>query len=264
MREEVSLRHQHRGLVRLRRCAGLLLAALLALGALSAAVSALPGNGPRETINQTFTTTRPGSPTGFGFSASYHAVGDKQAPPPYLRRMVFYPPRGLRYDTSVPPRCSASDPQLQLMGPAACPGSVLGRGTVEGLIMEPFAHDFVFDHFKHPIYILNAKAEQILLVHSEGFTVVRGHFRRDGSLNWVLPSCFPSPPGGKCVDDYVVQLKTNSSLRPYTRKVAGRLRSYGTTPSGCPHRGYWRTTVRHWWSDGSVDTVATKQPCRQA
>jgi hypothetical protein len=240
----------------------LLLSALFVLWVVGAAGQ--PGTGPRETVDQTFTTTRPNSPTGFGFSASYHAAGDPQGAPPYMRRMVFYPPRGLRYDTSVPARCTASDTELQVMGPTACPpGSRLGRGPVEGLIMEPFAHDFVFDHFKHPTYVLNNTNEQIVLIESEGFTVVRGHIRPDGSMDWVLPACFPTPPGGHCVDDYIIQLKTISKLAPYTRTSGGRLRSYATTPPRCPARGYWQTTVRYWWANGSVDSVATKQPCRR-
>jgi hypothetical protein len=237
-----------------------LLLVLLALWAAQAA--ARPGSGPRETVDQTFTSTRPSSPTGFSFSATYHAAGDKQAAPPALRRMLVYPPRGLRYDTSVPARCTAGDAVLQAMGPAACPAnSLLGRGTAEGIFFVPFAHDFVFDHYKHPTYVLNNKNEQIVLIQSEGYTVVRGRIRRDGSMDWVLPTCFPKPPGADCGDEYIIQLKTISRLAPYTRKSGGRLRSYGTTPPRCPARGYWQTTVRYWWADGSVDSVATRQPC---
>src|SRR5947199_3706194 len=106
----------------------LLLLTLYAVCASGAA--AQPGRGPRETVNQTFTATRPGSPTGMGFSGVYHAPGNARGNPPYMRRMVFQPPRGMRYDTTVPARCTAPDPVLQVMGPAACPaGSRIGGGT---------------------------------------------------------------------------------------------------------------------------------------
>jgi hypothetical protein len=244
--------------------AALLVQLLCALSALLlAGAAAKPGSGPRETVDQRFTTKRPNSPTGFSFAAGYHAAGDEHGNPPVMRRMVVYPPRGLRYDTSVPDRCSASDIALQIMGPAACPaGSRLGGGTVEGLILMPFAHQFVFDHFKHKVYVLNNANEQIVLIESEGFTVVRGEIRPDGSIDWVLPACFPSPPVGECVDDYITQLKTSTTLAPYTRTSRGRLRSYATTPPKCPARGYWRTRVRFWWADGSLDRVVTRQPCR--
>lgn len=182
-----------------------------------------------------------------------------------MRRMVVRPPTGLRYDTSVPERCSASDIQLQLMGPDACPaGSRLGRGSSEGLFMVPFSEDILFHHFRHRLHVFNNTNEQIVLVESEGYTVVRGRIRPDGSIVWTPPTCFPTVPAGDCLDDYIIQLKTVSWLPPYTRRSGGQVRSYATTPPRCPTRGFWRTTVRFWWADGSVDNVATRQPCRSS
>ena len=243
-----------------------LLAQLLwALSALwPAGAAAIPGAGPRETVDQTFTATRPNSPTGIGYTASFHAAGNPNAPPPYMRRMVFYPPPGMRYDTSVPARCTAPDVVLEVRGPDACPaGSRLGGGTIEGLIMMPVAHSFVFDHYKHTVDVVNNANQQIVLVKAEGYAVVRGQIRPDGSIDFPLAACFPAPPTGDCVDDYVILLKSTSLLSPYTRTSAGRVRSYATTPAKCPARGYWRTTVGFWWTNGSIDSVATKEPCRR-
>jgi hypothetical protein len=244
--------------------AGLVAQLLCALSALWASgAAAAPGSGPRETVDQRFTTMRPSSPTGVGFSASYHAAGDVNGNPPYMRRMIFYPPRGMTYDTAVPERCTATDVELAGRGPAACPaGSRLGGGTVEGLFWEPIAHAFLVDHYKHNLYVLNNTNEQILLVESEGFTVVRGRVRPDGSIEFVTPTCFPRPPAADCLDDYILQLKTSSMLARYKKTSGGRVRSYATTPAKCPARRYWRMTVRFWWADGSVDSVVTKQPCR--
>jgi hypothetical protein len=245
----------------LSACLGLLLlGAPLALW--SGAASGRPGTGPRETVNQRFTAERPGAPTGLSFVGRFHAAGDQQGRPPFLRRMVAHPPRGMRYDTGVPARCTASDAELQTLGPAACPPeSRIGHGTAEGLILVPGAHDLVFDHFKHPVDILNNKDQQIVLVESEGSTVVRGRFRRDGAISYQLPTCFPHPPTGGCLDEYVVQLVTSSVLPVYKRRVNGRVRSYATTPPSCPARGYWKTVVSLRWSDGTADKVATAQPC---
>jgi hypothetical protein len=101
-----------------------------------------------------------------------------------------------------------------------------------------------------------------VLVESEGFTVVRGRIRPDGSIAWQPPTCFPTIPAVQCIDDYIVQLQSTTVMPPYTKASGGRTRSYATTPRRCPARGYWQTTVRFWWSDGSVDKVATKQPCK--
>src|SRR3954453_22709812 len=118
---------------------GKICAAAAALLAFAAPAAAEPGSGPRETINQTFTATTPSTPTGLGWSGTYHAAGDPQAPPPPMTRMVFYAPPGFRYDTSVPGQCTATDAQLSVQGPSACPeSSRLGDGTTEGLFYYPF------------------------------------------------------------------------------------------------------------------------------
>jgi hypothetical protein len=227
----------------------------------AAAAAAEPGSGPHETIDQTFSTTRPGTPTGVDYTARFHAAGDEQSPPPYMRRMTFYPPPGFRNDTSVPAQCTAPDAVLQVAGPAACPpGSQIGSGTTEGIVQEPFRHDFDFDHFTHPVYIFNNANEQVVLIESEGYTVVRGAFRPDGSLDWHPPTCFPVPPTG-CVDDYILQLGTQTTMPVYTTGSGPSRRSYQTTPPTCPSDGYWRTTGVFEWSDGSTDTVVTRQPC---
>jgi hypothetical protein len=235
----------------------------VAAGLWPAGAGAEPGTGPRETVDQGFTTKRPHSPTGITYAGAYHAAGDPGGNPPFLERMVFYPPPGMRYDTSVPDRCSAPDAVLQVMGPDACPaGSRLGGGTIEGLIFAPFTHAFVMDHFEHPLEILNNAGEQVVLVHSEGYSVVRGRFLPDGSLEFAGTGCFPKPPAGECPDDYVMQLRSSTSLPPYTRMRDGHLRGYATTPLKCPDSGYWRTTMRLWWADGSTDSVVSRQPCR--
>jgi hypothetical protein len=243
--------------------AGALCQLILAVAAVWAASAAAdPGSGPRETIDQTFTATAPASPTGGTFSATYHAADDPSGNPPPLKRMVVHPPLGMRYDTSVPEQCTAPDPALQAFGASACPpGSRLGIGYAEGLFFVPFAHDFVFDHFSHSVDVFNNANEQILLINSEGSTVVRGRFQPDGSVDFELPTCFPSPPAGNCVDDYILTLKTLTTIPAYTLSSPDGIRSYATTPPTCPKGRYWSTTVDFFWADGSTDSVVTRQPC---
>lgn len=234
-------------------------AAALVTLAFAPSAAAEPGSGPRETIDQTFTATTPGTPTGLGWSGSYHAANDPNAPPPSMDKMVFYPPPGFRYDTRVPPKCTATDVELELRGPAACPPkSKLGEGTVEGLFYMPFYHQQVFDHFTHHVDIVNNASEQVMLIQSEGWTVVRGKFNPDGSLEFAGPKCFPAPPaGGSCADDYLVQLGSQATTPVYTNAKG----SYATTPPTCPAEGHWTTTVRFWWADGTTDSVDTHEPC---
>ncbi len=236
-----------------------LLPALWAPGA-----SADPGSFPRGTVDQTFTATRSNTPTGLGFSARYHAAGDESGNPPYMRRMVFHPPPGMRYDTTVPEACTASDFELSFRGPAACPpGSRLGEGSTEGVFTAPGAEQVVLDNFIHHIDVFNNVGEQLILVETEqeGWAVVRGRFLPDGSLVFESPTCFPTPPTG-CVDDHVLQTATQSFVPAYTRTVGGTTLSYATTPPACPRVKHWSSTIDFFWADGAVDSVVTTQPCR--
>jgi hypothetical protein len=248
--------------VRLRGCSarfGLLIHALLALAAAApAAAVAVPVSGPRETVDNQLTTTRQNAPAGFHYTGRYHAAGDPNGDPPYMRRMVSYNPHGRRFDTSVPERCTASDLELALRGMDACPpGSRLGGGTAEGKFMD-------FPPNRLDVDFVNNTGEQIIILRSPVFaTVARGRIHPDGSVEFASPTCFPAlqPPG--CPVDNALQLGSDITVPPLTRSSNGVRRSYLTTPRYCPRSGYWRTPIRFWWADGSVDTVVTRQRCRR-
>jgi hypothetical protein len=220
--------------------------------------AAKPVSGPHETLDQRFTTTRPNTPSGFRFTGRYHAAGDPDSNPPYMRRMIFYNPAGLRRDTSVPERCSASDLELAIRGVEACPAaSRLGGGrTVISFLGGPPSET--------QLDLFNNANEQIILARSPVVTTVsRGRIHPDGSIEFASPTCYPSVQPVGCPVDSVLQLQSSMTSPPYTRSSRGAVRSYMTTPRKCPARGYWKTTVRLWWADGSVDTVVTKQRCRR-
>jgi hypothetical protein len=237
-----------------------LLAVLLlaAFGVWSAAAAAQPVSGPHETLDNQFSTTKPNAAAGFSFRGRYHAAGDPKANPPYMRKMIFYQPRGLRYDTSVPKRCSASDIELAARGAAACPAaSRLGGGTASSVFLGTFPSTLVVDFF-------NNANEQIILARSPGLaSVARGRIRPDGSVEFASPTCFPTVQPAGCPVDDVLQIESSLTVAPYTRSSGGVVRSYLTTPPRCPASRHWSTPVRLWWADGSVDTVVTKQPCRR-
>src|SRR5436190_1983975 len=159
---------------------GLLMQLLLAAAvAWPVSVAASPASGPHETLDNRYTTTEPNAAAGFDFTGSYHAAGDPAGNPPYMRRMVFYLPPGLRYDTSVPKRCAASDLELATFGTAACPsGSRLGGGTS--------TTSFLGFTSTTSVDFLNNTDEQIILARSPGLsTVSRGRISPDGSVDNV-------------------------------------------------------------------------------
>ena len=235
------------------RVAGKLLV-VCAVVVLPSPAAAAPVDFPHGTIDQTLTTKRPNAPTGLHFVGTYHAAGNPDAPPPYMRKMTFS--GGPSRDTSVPERCTASDAELAASGAAACPeGSRLGAGTSEGLFMGSFPTKVELDVF-------NDTGEQIIVVRSPGLaTVSRGQIRPDGSVEFASPTCFPSHAG--CPADNSLQLSSDVELPPYVVKRNGKTLSYLTTPAKCPKSRHWTTTVRFWWSDGSEDTAAIRQPCKR-
>src|SRR3954447_15689372 len=94
-------------------------------------VGAQPAAGPHETVDVTTSTPQPGSSAGLTYAARYHAARDPSGEPPALRHLVIELPAGTRIDSSVPPRCSASDAEIMLVGEAACPASArVGSGEV--------------------------------------------------------------------------------------------------------------------------------------
>ena len=224
----------------------------MALLGLGAAAAAEPVSFAHGTADQQFTTTPAGAPSGFTFSGAYHAAGDAQADPRYMRRIVFYNPPGTRYDTSVPDRCTASDLELETQGPAACPpGSVLGKGSGGGRIAGTFAGSF-------DVFLLNNADQQVLVTRTPlSWTVSRGRIHPDGSIEYASPTCRPSndPPGGP-VDD-ALQLRASMNVPAYVKAS----RSYITTPPTCQASGQWETPIKYWWADGTQDTVLTEQPC---
>src|SRR3954469_14469661 len=233
----------------LRRLAG---GALVLLLAAAATASAEPVNFRHGTIDQQFTTTQPGAAAGLTFAGTYHAADDPHGDPPYMRKMVFHPPPGTAYDTSVPDRCTASDQTLETRGPSACPaGSVLGKGTSSGRVAGAFSGTL-------DTFLLHGANEQIVGGKAPWrWTGARGHIGPDGSIEFPFPTCFPStdPPG--CPIDDVLQLGSTMNSPPYTRGS----RSYLTTPPTCPASGHWETPIKYWWADGTEDTVVTEQPC---
>src|SRR5439155_8135456 len=124
----------------------------------------------------------------------------------------------------------------------------LGGGQLMGLWLGRFRSTFQMDMF-------NNTGEQVVVARSPMIaTVVRGRVAPDGSsIQWDSPTCWPTPPTG-CQADDALQLGAVQRVPPYTRRVNGRVRSYITTPPRCPRRGYWRTPVRLWWADGTMDT----------
>jgi hypothetical protein len=221
----------------------------------AAAALAQPVQMRHGSVDDRFTTSKPGAPSGFSYRGAYHAAGDAKGDPPYLRKMTFYTAPGQRYDTTAAPRCTAGDTELAIRGAAACPaGSRLGGGTVVGKFMGAFPNTLQADFF-------NAPGEQIILARSPVFaSVSRGKIAADQSVTYEAPTCFPYLLPAPCPVDNALQVRSDMKVGPRVVKGA---RTYMRTPPRCPKSGHWTTPIGFWWKDGTTDRVVTKQPCRR-
>src|SRR4051794_5677596 len=95
------------------------LTATLALALLWPAAAGAAG--PRQVASLTYTSQVPGTPTGFVGDMSFQNPENPTLKPHTLKRMALKSPAGSVIDTTVPPQCHASDAQLMIQGPAACP-----------------------------------------------------------------------------------------------------------------------------------------------
>lgn len=220
----------------------------------AAAALALPATGERETVDLSFTTTRPGAPAGVSYAFTIHAPPGGE--PPALRRLIVTPPAGAIVDTSVPGVCTATDEQLRTQGDTACPrDSIVGDGSAE-LVITGFGNQ----KFSQTGFNADRQQFQTVKQGDRVMGIVRGFLTEDG-LDARIPTCVTGgqPPEG-CPDDQARLLRSEFAVPPY---VAGG-RSYFTTPPECPPSGRWRSTVTLSYADGVTERVHPEQPCDAA
>jgi hypothetical protein len=111
----------------------------------------------------------------------------------------------------------------------------------------------------------NADHQFIELFESGGrpVGVVRTYIH-GATMDGPVPTCVTggNPPSG-CPFDQLTLLSNYIDVKPISVGRGLTRRNYGTTPPRCPRSGRWKTPVSLYYSDGSVDTVFTRQPCRR-
>jgi hypothetical protein len=228
----------------------LALAALTGLCVLAFGGRAAGAAGSYQTATFLFDQTKPDRSTGAAFQVDYQNPSDPQGKPPVVRRVVLEGAPGFWIDTSVPERCTASDAELTLLGPQACPpGSQVGVGaaTVDSGVPGPArfvpAHIDFFNNAKELIFLNTVQG-------TGARTVIRGRAegRRITTDVGMLPG---SPPDGGAIDTAQTNLSARSS--------GGR--AYLTTPAVCPSSGRWINSATFTYADGVTQTVDSQTPC---
>jgi hypothetical protein len=232
---------------------------ILGIALLASAAAAPAADDSRQAATYELTEQRPGTGTSERFSFDYVNPGDPESKPPAVRRVVTTLPRGARFDTSVPARCTASDAELTAEGGAACPPeSAIGGGVItvdtglpgEGRIVT--ADVEFFNNTDEFIYVNTVRG-------TEARTIIRAAVedRRTITNADMLPG---TPPDGGAIDTVEIEVLNTSAV------IEGVTRNYITTPKRCRGRKddpHWTTRVEFTYADGVTQTVPTHTPCQR-
>ena len=238
-----------------RSTAALLACSLLAVALFLAATAAAA---PRQTASVRFTSTKPGSLTGVDWAMDYRNPDDPAGKPPALARTIVTFPPGSTFDTLAPVRCTASDTELMLEGPDACPArSRVATGLLD--VDTGSRSDVVFPRILHNrITNLSNAGESILYTESTNMPAVQTRtVTRAKVRGRTITTDVPPLPGIPPPDPYTSLKRFRLRVPPLKR--AGR--SYVRTPASCPRSRRWIVTLEFEYRDGVRQVVRSPSPC---
>jgi hypothetical protein len=221
------------------------------------AFNAMPADaaGPRQAASLIYTSQAPGTPTGFVGDMRFQNPENPRLKPHTLERMVVRSPAGAVIDTTVPPQCHASDAELMIQGPAACPRdtqigwglSVTDNGGGGPLPRYSEATITSFNNQNEVVGVGVPKQLPALKL------IVRTKIQGSTST-----TNFPLFPGLPPPDPYSPFKRLYMVMSAYARKG----RAYVRTPPTCPRVGYWTITAEFTYVDGVTQAVESRSPCK--
>src|SRR3954447_5840972 len=231
------------------------LTATLALAVLWPAAAGAAG--PRQVASLAYTSQVPGTPTGFVGDMWFQNPENPTLKPHTLKRMVVKSPSGAVIDTTVPPQCHASDAQLMIQGPAACPrdtqvGWGLSVTDTGGGVPLPRNSEAAITSFNNQNEVVGVGVPKQLPALK---LIVRTKIQGNTST-----TDFPLFPGLPPPDPYSPFKRLYMVMSRYARNG----RAYVRTPPTCPRVGYWRITAEFTYVDGVEQAVASSSPCGRA
>jgi hypothetical protein len=225
-----------------------------AAAAAAATIGAVPASAARQVGSLQFTSKTPGAPTGIRLNIEFVNPDDPNAKPYAAAGMVITGPRGARTDTTVPPQCHASDPEIMLLGHAACPAETqIGGGFAlsdNGPGANPRFSRTTIKHFNNQDEVVGIGVnDDIPALKFIDRTRLEGRRSR---------STFPLVPGLPPPEPFTPVKRLSFVFPRYTR--AGR--AYQRTPRTCPRVGYWTFTLEFPYRDGVTESIRSRSPCR--
>jgi len=235
---------------------GTSIAAVALLAALTAAPAARAADGARQSGAFTWTTAQPGAPTGYTMAVDFFDPADPAAKPHTLKTLTVRFPRGAVVDTTVLPQCKATDAELYLEGPAACPrDTAIGGGTIvtdTGSTMSGVPRYAVND-----VTQFNNQDEVIGVAVSRTDPPVTA-VSRSKLEGQTSTTEIPVFPGGPPPEPFTAFRQMRLSVPAIVRDR----RPYAVAPPTCPRRGFWTIEMTFAYYDAVSQTIASHSPCR--
>jgi hypothetical protein len=207
----------------------------------------------RQTFSAQFSEARTASPTGFSEEIHYRDPENADGKPYAVAEVRAALPEGSRIDTSAIPICPATDQELLLQGPAACPaGSRVGGGF---LTLDSGALDI-----EATLVLLNNHDELILFVETTNTPPAPVRFVTRSRIEGItFVTTTPPLPSVPPPDPYLAVKDVMLSIEP---AVGDDGRAYITTPDSCPSSGQWTVNASFTYRDGVTETVASAFGCQ--
>jgi hypothetical protein len=242
--------------MRLRFAPATVTVCLAAIASVAAAVPAVAAI-PRQTGTLTFTSTVPGTVSGHVLDVVFQNPDDPNAKPYATAQMVIHMPSGTVVDTTVPPQCHATDAEILVLGPAACPadtwiGSGFARSDNGPPDSETRYSNTTLTHFNNQDEVVGIGVNDDIPALK---TIDRTKYEGETST-----STFPAFPGFPPPEPYTPVKELYVNFPPYTRNG----RNYNTTPPTCPKAGYWTFTIEFRYRDGVTEFLESHSPCGRA
>jgi len=228
--------------------------AATAVGAGSAAEAAVP----RQTFTFAYTTTKPGAATGLKTHFEFVNPEDPSAKPHSIAKMVIRTPPGSGVDTSVRPRCHATDAELLVQGPSGCPDNTkIGGGTAiadPGGGGDPSARET-----SNTISNFNGDGEIIGVGVNDQTPAIKSvdHTKLGPGTSTTE---FPTFPGFPPPDSFTAVKSLDETFARYVNSAG---RPYIRTPSKCPRSRHWTIVGEFTYRDGVTETATTTAPCKR-
>jgi hypothetical protein len=211
---------------------------------------------PRQTYSERFTTDQPGALTGRAYAIDWVNPADPHGKPPSFSHLRVELAAGARFDTSALPQCRASDAELMVAGPSACPrDSVVAND--ETLIDTGFPGPG--RHVTSDLVFFNNRNELVLLatIRENGTRVVLRAQVGVNTIDLDVPPLPGTPPDGGAAKRQRGTFYPRSTVRDRTQV------NYLTTPRTCPSSGFWVNTVTYTYRDGVTQTAHSRSPCQR-